>query len=60
LDITFRLEALMAEFVAPLEDQLKRVGVEFDLEAEGSGRHDNGCTGDVSDHRPQGGAPSQR
>jgi len=33
LNITFRIESLIPEFVAPLEAELKQAGVVFDLEA---------------------------
>lgn len=38
LDVTFRLEHLAALFVQPLEAELRRCGVEFDLEAEVAAR----------------------
>jgi hypothetical protein len=60
LDITFRLEALTAEFVTQLEAELRQAGVDFDLEVESLGKHDESFTTQVSDHRPQGGAPNQR
>jgi hypothetical protein len=59
LDIEFRLEALMTEFVVPLEAQLKQAGVDFDLEAESPGSHGDGFLSHDSNHR-RGGAPNQR
>jgi hypothetical protein len=38
LDVTFRLEHLDALFVQPLETELRRAGVEFDLEGDTAAR----------------------
>ncbi len=59
LDIVFKIEALREEFVEPLEEELKRAGVEFDLERERSGFQGDGFQSAASDHR-RGGAPNQR
>lgn len=59
LDIEFRLEALMTEFVIPLEAQLKQAGVDFDLDAENPDIRGNGFHSQASGHH-QGGAPNQR
>ena len=59
LDITFHLEALAAEFVGPLKEQLKQAGVDFDLEAESSGGLSDSFHSHTPDHR-RGGAPNQR
>lgn len=56
LDITFRIEALMPEFVHPLEAQLKQAGVDFDLEGESPAIHGDSLHSPVSDHR-RGGTP---
>lgn len=56
LDITFRIEALMPEFVHPLEAQLKQAGVDFDLEGESPTIQSDSLHSSVSDHR-RGGMP---
>ena len=59
LDITFRLEALTTEFVAPLKAQLEQAGVDFDLEVENAGGLGGSFHSHTPDHR-RGGAPNQR
>jgi hypothetical protein len=59
LDITFRIEALTAEFVAPLEAELKQAGVDLDLEAERPSIQGGGFLSPAPDHR-RGGTPNQR
>jgi len=59
LDISFRLEALTAEFVVPLAAELQQAGVVLDLEAENPGCEGDGFVSHPSDNR-QGGAPNQR
>ena len=59
LDIEFRLEALMAEFVVPLEAQLKQAGVDFDLDVESHDILGTGFHSPTSDQR-RGGTPNKR
>ena len=59
LDIMFRLEAMMAEFLVPLEAELKHAGVELDFDAGKSGSWKSGSPRHVPDHR-RGGTPNQR
>jgi len=51
LDIVFKIEALKEEFLVPLEAQLRKDGVEFDLETENLDRPGNGITSPTPDHR---------
>ena len=60
LDLTFRLEAMTALFVVPLEFALDQTGVVLDLE-EGEAETSPGEIGDLeSIDRPHGETPNQR
>jgi len=59
LDIEFRLEALMTEFVIPLEAQLKQAGVDFDLDVESHDIPSDGFQSPASGHH-RGGTPNKR
>jgi len=59
LDITFRLESLMAEFVVPLENELTQAGVVLDIEPNQTGLHGRHSPSQIPDNRP-GRAPNQR
>ncbi len=51
LDVVFKIEALREEFVVPLEAQLRKAGVEFDLEVKDSSCPGGGMHSSASDHR---------
>ena len=63
LDVTFRLEHLDALFVQPVETELRRAGVEFDLETEAASRApqpDGAARPAPRADRHRGEAPRQR
>ncbi len=63
LDVTFRLEHLDALFVQPLETELRRAGVEFDLETDTAARApqpDGAAMPSPLADRPRGETPRQR
>jgi hypothetical protein len=58
LDITFRIEALSAEFVAPLESELREAGVVLDLGAKSSGNPASGFPWLRQANQHRGGTPN--